>query len=96
MQIIAIVRRRTETYTEEQFAPLLEPEAQAVRAFYIDGTLRAVWSRGDKLGAVLLLECDSLEHAQRKLATLPLFERDMAEVEMLIPMRGYRGFAPRE
>ncbi len=96
MQILAVVRRRTEGYSEEQFAPLLEPEAQVVRTFYGKGVVRNVWSRDDKLGAVLLLEAESLDHARSVVESFPLLERGMAAIEMLIPLRGYRGFGPRE
>jgi muconolactone delta-isomerase len=95
MQILAVVRRRTESYSDEQFAPMLEPEAQAIRTLYAQGVVRSIWSREDALGAVVLLEADSVEHARSIVAALPLVERDMAEVQMLVPMRGYRGFGPR-
>lgn len=95
MQILVLVRRRTERFMAEQFEPMLEPEAQAVRALYSQGILRSVWSRDDALGAVLLLEADSVDRVPDILATLPLVERDMAEVEKIIPMKGYRGFGPR-
>jgi hypothetical protein len=95
MQVLALVRRRTESFSEEQFAPMLEPEAQAVRALYAQGIVRTAWSREDVLGGVLLLEVDSIDHARAVVAKLPLVERDMAEVEKLIGLRGYRGFGPR-
>lgn len=95
MQIVAIVRRRTETYSDEQFAPLLEPEAQAIRTLYAQGIVRSIWSRDDELGAVVLLEADSLERARDIIGGLPLFEKEMAEIQMLVPMKGYRGFGPR-
>lgn len=92
---MAIVRRRTEAFSDEQFAALLEPEAEAIRSLYVQGRVRAVWSREDALGAVVLLEADSLQHAREIVAQLPLVEREMAEVQMLVPLRGYRGFGPR-
>ena len=95
MQVLAIVRRRTETYSDEQFAPMLEPEAQAIRTLYAQGLVRNIWSREDALGAVVLLEADSLDRAREIAARLPLVEKDMAEVQMLIPLKGYRGFGPR-
>lgn len=95
MQFLAIMRRRTESFSEEQFAELLEPEAEFVRAAYISGTIRNIWSRGDHLGAVLHLEADSLEAVDAFIADLPLNKRGMLDVQMVIPMRGYRGFAPR-
>lgn len=95
MQVLAIVRRRTDAYSDEQFAPMLEPEAQAIRTLYAQGAVRAIWSREDALGAVVLLEAESLDRARQIIAMLPLVESDMAEVQMLIPMKGYRGFGPR-
>lgn len=95
MQVLAIVRRRTEAFSDEQFAPMLEPEAQAIRTLYAQGIVRNVWSREDVLGAALLLEADSLDHARAIVGSFPLVERGMAQVEQLIPLKGYRGFGPR-
>ena len=95
MQVLAIVRRRTESFSEDAFAPVLEPEAQAIRTLYAQGIVRSVWSRDDVPGACLLLEAESLDRAREIVASFPLVERGMAEVETLIPLRGYRGFGPR-
>lgn len=94
MQVIAVCRRRTESFTQEQFAPLLDSEAEAARTLYADGVLRSAWSREDVLGAVLLLECASLEEAKTALGRLPLYAAGMLEAQF-IPLRGYRGFGPR-
>lgn len=95
MQVLVVVRRRTERFSDDEFAPLLEPEAQAIRTLYAQGVVRSVWSREDALGAALLLEAESLERAREIVAMFPLVERDMAEVEKIIPLKGYRGFGPR-
>jgi muconolactone delta-isomerase len=95
MEFMAIMRRRTEAFSAEEFEKYLEAEAEAVRKAYIDGTVRAVWSRGDALGAVLLIEADSLEGTERFVSTLPLMQRGMLDKEKIIPLRGYRGFGPR-
>lgn len=95
MQVIAVIRRLTETFSPEEFAPILEPEAQAVRAHYEAGRVRDIWSREDALGAVVLFETDSIERAHEIIAALPLVQNEMAEVQMVIPVRGYRGFYPR-
>lgn len=92
---MAVMRRRTEAFSQDEFDKYLEAEAEAVREMYIAGTVRAIWSRGDALGAVLLLEADSADHAEHLVASLPLMQRDMLEREKLIPLRGYRGFGPR-
>lgn len=95
MQILVMVRRRTESFSDEQFAPVLEPEAEAIRSLYAQGIVRAVWSREDTPGAALLLETGSMEQARAIVATFPLVERGMAQVEKMIPLKGYRGFGPR-
>lgn len=96
MQVMAVMRRRTEAFSSEEFERYLEDEAEAVRSMYIAGVIRAIWSRDDALGAVLLLEADSLQDAERLLASLPLAQRNMLDREKLIPLRGYRGFGPRD
>ena len=95
MQFMAVMRRRTEAFSQDEFDKYLETEAEAVRNMYIEGSVRAIWSREDALGAVLLLEADSLDRAEQLVASLPLMQRGMLEREKLIPLRGYRGFGPR-
>lgn len=95
MQILAILRRRTDTFSDDDFAPLLEPEAEAVRKLYAQGVVRAVWSREDTPGAAMLIEADSIDAARAVTATFPLAQKGMLELEMLIPLKGYRGFGPR-
>lgn len=94
MQFLAICRRRTEAFSESDFASLLDAEAECVRAFYAEGFVRAAWGRDDVAGACLLLEAASVAQADAKLQTLPLASAGMLEVQ-LIPVRGYRGFGPR-
>ncbi|MGB6987388.1 MAG: hypothetical protein WBD74_15555 [Candidatus Aquilonibacter sp.] len=94
MQILAVVRRRTEAFSEEQFAVLLEPEAEMLRTLYAEGIVRSAWSRADVLGACLMMEHESLENAQAAFMRLPLAAAGMLEVQW-VPLRGYRGFGPR-
>lgn len=95
MQFVSIVRRRTERFSDEEFAPLLEPEAEAIRKLYAGGAVRNIWSRGDVPGAVTLIEADSLDQARAIVEAFPLMQKGMLELEQLIPLRGYRGFGPR-
>lgn len=94
MQIMALMRRRTEAFTPEQFNAVLDVEAERVRELFSQGVIRAAWSREDVPGAVLMVEAASLEEADAALATLPLAKLGMLE-SMLVPLRGYRGFGPR-
>jgi hypothetical protein len=94
MQVLVVCRRRSEAFTEAEFAPLLDAEAEAVRVLYSKGVVRAVWSREDVPGACLLLEVESADAARAAMQAAPFFARNMVEAEY-IPMRGYRGFGPR-
>jgi hypothetical protein len=94
MQILAICRRRTESFTQEQFAALLDDEAEGVRSLYAQGIVRAAWTREDVLGACLLLEAENAEAAAAAMSALPLVSSGMLETQF-IPVRGYRGFGPR-
>jgi len=88
------MRRRTEAFSNEEFERYLDDEAEAVRAMYIARSVRDIWSRDDVLGAVLMLEADSLQEAEQLVASLPLMRRGMLDCERLVPLRGYRGFGP--
>ncbi len=92
MQFFAIMRRRTESFTDEQFAPLLDEEAARVRTLYGEGSVRAAYSRGDVPGAILLLETTDAAAAQTVIDSLPLFARGMLEGQ-IVPVKGYRGFS---
>ena len=95
-QFIALCRRDYDRFSEADFTPeLLEQEAERARALYTAGTFRAIWSRQDTPGAVILLEVGSLEEADAVLASLPLAIREMLALDALVPLMAYRGFAPR-
>ena len=93
MQFLAIMRRRTETFSEEEFAQRLDAEALRVQELYAEGFIRSAWSRNDVLGACLLLEAEALADVEAKLKTLPLRAAGMLDAQ-IIPLRGYRGFCP--
>ena len=93
-QFIALIARNYDRFTEDDFAPLLEAEAERARELYAAGTFRQMWGRLDVKGAVVLIEADSPAAAEAALATLPLNRKGMLDVT-LVPMNGYRGFGPR-
>ena len=94
MRFLALVRRKSEDFTEAQIAEYLEPEAERVRDLYMQGVFRTVYSRGDVKGAVVELECASIEEVNRVMETMPFAQQKMIDVEV-IPLLPYRGFAPR-
>jgi muconolactone delta-isomerase len=92
-QFIALCTRNVTQFRDEDFAPLLGPEAERARELYAAGSVRAAWGRKDVPGAVLLIEAESREAAQAAVLSLPLAERGMLEVT-LVPVGPYRGFCP--
>lgn len=94
-QFIAIARRAYDRFAEADFTPeLLEAEAEQARVLYGEGTFRAMWGHSSPAGAVVLIEAESRAAADAALATLPLMERGMLDVEVL-DAPPYRGFGPR-
>ena len=71
MQFLAISRMRTELFSESDFAPLLEDEAQRARTLYIEGAVRQIWHRGDERGACSLLKRIGKERRERSSAPYP-------------------------
>jgi muconolactone delta-isomerase len=95
MQFLTLSRRRTDAFSEAEFAPFLEAESQRVRALYAEGTLRQIWQRGDMPGACILFEAASEEEVRMAIGSLPLMQAGMLELLWVIPLKPYRGFGPR-
>ena len=93
MQFMTLTRRRSERFTDAEFASLLEAEVAQARVLYAEGFFRQLWHRTDVPGACLLLEAESEEHVRARLNTLPLFQADMVEVS-IVPLKPYAGFCP--
>ena len=95
MQFLAFSRRRTESFTDAEFAARVESEVEQARVLYAQGFVRQIWHRADVAGACLLLEADSEQQARERLNTLPLVQAGMLDVSV-IPLRPYAGFCPRD
>ena len=95
MQFLTFSRRRTETFSAEEFASKSGAEWEQARALYAQGYIRQIWRRVDVPGACILLEADSEEHARELLATLPLMQAGMLEVTV-VPLAPYPGFGPQQ
>lgn len=94
MQFLVLARRRTEAFPAEEIDKHLDAEAERVRQLYAEGHLRQAWTREDTGGAALLLEAADRAAADAVLTSLPLVAKGMLEVQV-VPLRGYRGFGPR-
>jgi muconolactone delta-isomerase len=94
-QFIAVCRRAYGRFAESDFTPeLLDAEAERARRLYAEGVFRQAWGHQSPAGAVVLIEAESRDAADAALATLPLAQRDMLDIEVL-SVGPYRGFGPR-
>lgn len=91
MKILAIEHESPQA-TPAQFARYARDEAARARELYQQGLIRELFFRADRDEAILVLECDDVESAERLLATLPLVQHGLIAFE-LIPLRPYPGFA---
>lgn len=96
MQILALSRRQPGV-TAEQLAPLQHDEARAAWAMHLSGVLRSVHLCPERPGAVLVLECESLEAARRHLATLPMVAQGLIAFELssMLPYTGFEALFDR-
>jgi muconolactone delta-isomerase len=96
MQFAVLTRRKTDQFTDAQFAPVLDAEAEHAREFYATGFVRQIWMRGDMPGAFMMVEADDEASARKNLATLPLHQAGMLEIIAVVPLKPYRAFCPKK
>lgn len=96
MQFVTLSRRRTDKFSESEFAPYIPDEMQQARALYAEGFIRQIWRRDDLAGACILWEADTEASVRDLLNRLPLVRAGMLEIVALIPLRPYPGFCPQQ
>jgi muconolactone delta-isomerase len=90
MRILAIEHELAQAPPDD-FASYLKAEALKAWELYQQGVIRELYFREDRPEAVLLLECATVEEAQKILNTLPLVEAGLIRFE-IIPLVPYPGF----
>ena len=91
MQFMTLSRRRTEQFSDADFAARVQAEVAQARVLYAQGVIRQIWHRGDVPGACLLVEAESEAQVRETLNTLPMVGTGMLEVS-IIPLKPYAGF----
>jgi hypothetical protein len=91
VRILALEIEKPEV-TADDFQPFLLEEARKVWEYYQDDFIREIYFRADKTTSVLILECNDIEEATRKLSELPLVSANLIEFD-LIPLAPYPGFS---
>jgi muconolactone delta-isomerase len=78
---------------DEQFTmELLVAEAKRTWELYQEGTIRELYFHRDQYEAVLILECENTDEAQRVIDSLPLVKENLVGFKIL-PLVPYDGFA---
>ena len=88
---MTLSRRRTEQFSDADFAARVQAEVAQARVLYAQGFIRQIWHRGDVPGACLLVEAESEAQVRETLNTLPMVGTGMLEVS-IIPLKPYAGF----
>jgi hypothetical protein len=78
--------------TAADFEPHLKNEARHVWELQQQGVIREIYFRADQHTAVLILECESLSHAQELLSSFPLVQQGLIHFD-IIPLIPYSGFS---
>jgi hypothetical protein len=89
MKILVLAQRHSDV-SLEQIRPHFKAEVEAVWRLYTQGIIREFYTRADNGGpAILAVESESVESAQKALAELPLVEMKMIDLD-LIPLAPFR------
>jgi muconolactone delta-isomerase len=92
MKMLAL-EREVPGITDDQFTPdLMRSEAKKAWELHTSDVLREMYFSADKHEAVLVMECDSVEDAQRSLSELPLVRAGLIGFD-IVPLAPYDGFA---
>ncbi len=78
--------------TPEKIYPNLKEEAATAWELHTQGTIRELYFRQDRPGAVLMLECASVEEARAVINSLPLVKAGLVDFD-LIPLGAFAPFA---
>jgi hypothetical protein len=90
MKILVLAQRRAEV-SLDQMRPHFKSEVEAVWQLYTQGIVREFYTRADNGGpAILTVESETVESAQKALAHLPLVELKMIDLD-LIPLAPFNG-----
>ncbi len=85
MKILVLAQRHTDV-SLDQMRPHFKSEIEAVWRLYTQGIVREFYTRADNGGpAILTVEAETIEAAQKALAGLPLVEKNMIDLD-LIPL----------
>ena len=89
MKNIVVATRHPEK-PDEDFAPLMDPEADYALKLYKEGFIREIYSRTDGKGALCVVEAENEDNALDKLSNLPLAKAGLLSFD-IYGTTAYRG-----
>lgn len=90
MKILVLAKRHGET-SVDQMRPHFKAEVEAVWDLYTRGIVREFYTRADQGGpAILSVECGDVDEARKALASLPLVEKNMIDLDF-VPLAPFNG-----
>ncbi len=87
---IFVVATRNQDKPAEDFAPLMDPEADYALKLYKEGFVREIYSRTDGKGALVVVEAKNEDEAANKLSNLPLAKAGLLSFD-IYGTTAYRG-----
>lgn len=91
MKILCVLHG-TPAATPEKINALLDAEVLHLWQSYAQDVIREFYFRGDRPGAIVVLECPSVEAASAHIAEFPLVKEGLAQPE-IIPLTPFVGLA---
>ena len=82
MQIIAMDKLKPGV-SEERIGSYLLQEIKAGLVLYLQDKIRTFWFRQDGPGAVLMLECQSMEEARSLVDSLPFVKEGIVDFDLI-------------
>jgi len=92
MKILALEREVAGVRDDQFTLDLLKSEAEKAWGLHMSDVIREMYLSADKHEAVLVMECDTVEEAQRSISELPLVHAGLIAFDV-IPLTPYDGFA---
>jgi hypothetical protein len=89
MKVIVVATRNPDA-SPEDFAPMMDEEANTALGLYRDEYVREIYSRNDGKGAIVVLECDDEAHAEKLIGQLPFAKAGLLTAE-IYGTKPYRG-----
>ena len=87
---VFVVATRNQERPAEDFASLMDPEADHALKLYKEGFVREIYSRTDGKGALVVVEAENEKAALDKLSHLPLAKAGLLSFEVY-GTTAYRG-----